>query len=56
MGGERSHVSVIDHSHLSCVPSIYKARLSNHCPRREALSERAFECHISQAYFILQLA
>lgn len=29
MGGEHSRVSVIDHGHLSCVPSIYKAGLSS---------------------------
>lgn len=40
MGGEHSRVSVIDHGHLSCVPSIYKAGLSSRCPRREAGSIR----------------
>lgn len=29
MGGEHSRVSVIDHGHLSCVQSIYKAGLSS---------------------------
>lgn len=48
MGGEQSRLSMIDHGHLSCVPSIYKAGLSSHCLRREARPERAFKCHISQ--------
>lgn len=35
MGGERLSLSMIDHGHLSCVQSIYKAG-SSHCPGREA--------------------
>lgn len=42
MGGEHSRVNVIDHGHLSCGPSIYKAGLSRAARgRRLARRERS---------------
>lgn len=51
-------LSMIDRGHLSCVQSIYKAGAATAPGRRLGLleRERAFECHISQGYFIQRLA